>query len=132
MTKPLNLFSLTFIAIITIYLYVLGEDKTIEIIKDAYLYIFSLVPLGLIYLYFKFKLKEYEIIDFNKNTNFSFQTTVIFFLIFQVVDYIYEDGFIGMISQWFLYWIMGIIALLLMGIINYYKNYRLLIKNVLS
>ena len=132
MTKPLNLFSLTFIAIITIYLYVLGEDKTIEIIKDAYLYIFSLVPLGLIYVYFKFKLKEYEIIDFNKNTNFSFQTTVVFFLIFQVVDYIYEDGFIGMISQWFLYWIMGIIALLLMGIINYYKNYRLLIKNVLS
>ena len=132
MTKPINLFSLTFISIITIYLYVLGEDKTIEIIKDAYLYIFSLVPLGLIYLYFKFKLKEYEIIDFNKNTNFSFQTTVVFFLIFQVVDYIYEDGFIGMISQWFLYWIMGIIALLLMGIINYYKNYRLLIKNVLS
>lgn len=132
MTKPINLFSLTFISIITIYLYVLGEDKTIEIIKDAYLYIFSLVPLGLIYLYFKFKLKEYEIIDFNKNTNFSFQTTVIFFLIFQVVDYIYEDGFIGMISQWFLYWIMGIIALFLMGIINYYKNYRLLIKNVLS
>ncbi len=132
MTKPINLFSLTFISIITIYLYVLGEDKTIEIIKDAYLYIFSLVPLGLIYLYFKFKLKEYEIIDFNKNTNFSFQTTVIFFLIFQVVDYIHEDGFIGMISQWFLYWIMGIIALFLMGIINYYKNYRLLIKNVLS
>ena len=132
MTKPLNLFSLTFIAIITIYLYVLGEDKTIEIIKDSYLYIFSLVPLGLIYVYFKFKLKEYEIIDFNKNTNFSFQTTVVFFLIFQVVDYIYEDGFIGMISQWFLYWIMGIIALLLMGVINYYKNYRLLIKNVLS
>ena len=132
MSKPLNLFSLTFIAIITIYLYVLGEDKTIEIIKDSYLYIFSLVPLGLIYVYFKFKLKEYEIIDFNKHTNFSFQTTVVFFLIFQVVDYIYEDGFIGMISQWFLYWIMGIIALLLMGIINYYKNYRLLIKNVLS
>ena len=132
MTKPINLFSLTFISIITIYLYVLGEDKTIEIIKDAYLYIFSLVPLGLIYVYFKFKLKEYEIIDFNKNTNFSFQTTVIFFLIFQVVDYIHEDGFIGMISQWFLYWIMGIIALFLMGIINYYKNYRLLIKNVLS
>ena len=130
MTKPLNLFSLTFIAIITIYLYVLGEDKTIEIIKDSYLYIFSLVPLGLIYVYFKFKLKEYEIIDFNKNTNFSFQTTVMLFLVFQVVDYILEDGFIGMISQWFLYWVMGIIALLLMEIINYYKNYRLLRNSI--
>lgn len=131
MTKPIYLFSLTLISIITIYLFVLGENKTIEIIKNQYLYILSLIPLGLIYLYLKYKLKEYEIIDFNKNTNFSFQTTVIFFLIFQVVDYIYEDGFIGMISQWFLYWVMGIIALLLMGIINYYKNYRLLIKNVL-
>ena len=128
MTKPINLFSLTFISIITIYLYVLGEDKTIEIIKDEYLYILSLIPLGLIYLYFKFKLKDYEIIDFNKNTNFSFQTTVIFFLVFQVVDYIQQDGFIGMISQWLLYWIMGLIALFMMGIINYYKNYRLLQK----
>jgi hypothetical protein len=132
LTKPIYLFSLTLISIITIYLFVLGENKTIEIIKNQYLYILSLIPLGLIYLYLKYKLKEYEIIDFNKNTNFSFQTTVIFFLIFQVVDYIHEDGFIGMISQWFLYWIMGIIALFLIGIINYYKNYRLLIKNVLS
>jgi len=128
--KPAKLFSLTFILIITIYIYVLGEDKTIEIIKDDYLYILSLIPLGLIYLYFKFKLKDYEIIDFNKNTNFSFQTTVMLFLIFQVVDYILEDGFIGMISQWFLYWIMGIIALLLMGIINFYKNYRLLQNSI--
>jgi hypothetical protein len=126
--KPAKLFSLTFILIITIYIYVLGEDKTIEIIKDDYLYILSLIPLGLIYLYFKFKLKDYEIIDFNKNTNFSFQTTVIFFLVFQVVDYIQQDGFIGMISQWLLYWIMGLIALFMMGIINYYKNYRLLQK----
>lgn len=128
MIKPAKLFSLTFILIITIYIYVLGEDKTIEIIKDEYLYILSLIPLGLIYLYFKFKLKDYEIIDFNKNTNFSFQTTVIFFLVFQVVDYIQQDGFIGMISQWLLYWIMGLIALFMMGIINYYKNYRLLQK----
>lgn len=126
------LFSLTFISIISIYLFVLGEDKTIEIIKNQYLFILSLVPLIGIYLYFRVKLKDYEIIDFNKNTNLSFKTTIIFFMIFQVVDYVQQDGFIGMISQWFLYWIMGIIALLLMGIINYYKNYRLLIKNVLS
>ena len=126
------LFSLTFISIISIYLLVLGEDKTIEIIKNQYLFILSLVPLIGIYLYFRVKLKDYEIINFNKNTNLSFKTTVIFFMIFQIVDYVQQDGFIGMISQWFLYWIMGIIALFLMGIINYYKNYRLLIKNVLS
>ena len=88
----------------------------------------SLVPLICIYLYFRVKLKDYEIIDFNKNTNLSFKTTVILFMIFQVVDYIQQDGFIGMISQWFLYWIMGLITLVLMEIINFYKNYKVLQK----
>ena len=124
MTKPLNLFTVTFIAIIVVYLFVFGESKTIELIKTQYLYILGLIPLGLIFIYCRFKLKDYEIIDFNKNAKFSFSTSVIFFVIFQIVDYIQEDGFIGMISQWFFYWIMGIIALFLMEIINYYKNYK--------
>lgn len=124
MTKPLNLFTVTFIAIIVVYLFVFGESKTIELIKTQYLYILGLIPLGLIFIYYRFKLKDYEIIDFNKNAKFSFSTSVIFFVIFQVVDYIQEDGFIGMISQWFFYWVMGIIALFLMEIINYYKNYK--------
>ena len=124
MTKPLNLFTVTFIAIIVVYLFVFGESKTIELIKTQYLYILGLIPLGLIFIYCRFKLKDYEIIDFNKNAKFSFSTSVIFFVIFQVVDYIQEDGFIGMISQWFFYWVMGIIALFLMEIINYYKNYK--------
>lgn len=122
MTKPLNLFTVTFIAIIVVYLFVFGESKTIELIKTQYLYILGLIPLGLIFIYYRFKLKDYEIIDFNKNAKFSFSTSVIFFVIFQIVDYIQEDGFIGMISQWFFYWVMGIIALFLMEIINYYKN----------
>ena len=130
MNKPLYLFPSTFIGIITIYFFIFGENKTFEMIKDEYLYILSLIPLGATFLYFKIKLKDYEIIDFNKNSNFSFQTTVMLFLVFQVVDYIVEDGFIGMISQWFLYWVMGIIALLLMEIINYYKNYRLLRNSI--
>ena len=124
MTKPLNLFTVTFIAIIVVYLFVFGESKTIELIKTQYLYILGLIPLGLIFIYYRFKLKDYEIIDFNKNAKFSFTTSVIFFVIFQIVDYIKEDGFIGMIYQWFFYWVMGIIALFLMEIINYYKNYK--------
>ena len=124
MTKPLNLFTVTFIAIIVVYLFVFGESKTIELIKTQYLYILGLIPLGLIFIYYRFKLKDYEIIDFNKNAKFSFTTSVIFFVIFQIVDYIQEDGFIGMFSQWFFYWVMGIIALFLMEIINYYKNYK--------
>ena len=124
MTKPLNLFTVTFIVIIAVYLFVFGESKTIELIKTQYIYILGLIPLGLIFIYYRFKLKDYEIIDFNKNAKFSFSTSVIFFVIFQIVDYIQEDGFIGMISQWFFYWVMGIIALFLMEIINYYKNYK--------
>ena len=124
MTKPLNLFTVTFIVIIAVYLFVFGESKTIELIKTQYLYILGLIPLGLIFIYYRFKLKDYEIIDFNKNAKFSFSTSIIFFVIFQIVDYIQEDGFIGMISQWFFYWVMGIIALFLMEIINYYKNYK--------
>ena len=128
MNKPVNLFSVALIAIIIIYYFVLGEDKTIEIIKEDYLFILALVPVSFAFLYFKFKLKDYELINFNKNSNISLQSTIMFFLIFQVVDYFSEDGFIGMISQWFLYWIMGVIALLLMETINYYKNYKLLQK----
>lgn len=125
--KTQNLFILSFIAIISTYLYVFGQDKTIEMIKEEYLFIIGLFVLTAIFVFFKFKLKDYEIRQFPQN-NLSFKSTVIFFLIFQVVDYISEDGFIGMISQWFLYWVMGLIALVLIENINYFKNYQL-IKN---
>jgi len=126
LNKPLNLFAITLISIFAVYLYVLGENKTIEIIKSEYLFILGLIVISFVFLYFKFKLKDYEIVDFNQNSKPSLQSTILFFLIFQVVDYISEDGFIGMISQWFMYWVMGVIALLLMETINYYKNYKLL------
>ena len=128
MNKPRNLFIISFIAIITIYLFVLGQTKTIEIIKGEYLFILALIPIGFALLFFKFKLKDHQIINFNKNSNISLQSTILFFLLFQVIDYFSEDGFIGMISQWFLYWIMGIIALLLLETINYFKNYKLIQK----
>lgn len=128
MIKQLSLFFVTFIFIICVYVFLLGENKTIEIIKDEYLYLLSLIPLGFIFLYFKFKLKDYELIGFNKNSNLSFQTTVILFVVFQVIDYIQKDGFIGMISQWFFYWVMGVIALFLMENINYLKNYVVIKK----
>lgn len=128
MIKQLALFSLTLISIIVIYIFLLGESKTIEIIKNDYLYLLSLIPMGLIYLYFRLKLKDYELIDFNKNANLSFRTSIIIFLVFEVIDYIQEDGFIGMISQWFFYWVMSIIALVLVENINYLKNYVLIKK----
>lgn len=120
-----NLFILSFMAIISTYLYVFGANKTIEMIKGEYLFIIALIFISSIYMYFKVKLKDRELIDFNKNSTLSLKSTIIFFLIFQVVDYISEDGFVGMISQWFLYWVMGIIAILLVENINFYKNYKL-------
>ena len=123
--KTQNLFILSFIAIIATYLYVFGQEKTIEMIKEEYISIIGLIVLTAVFIFFKFKLKDYEIREFPQN-NLSFKSTIVFFLIFQVVDYISEDGFIGMISQWFLYWVMGIIAVLLMQNINYYKNYKIL------
>ena len=131
MTNIRNLFILSFIALISTYLLVFGQDKTITMIISEYLFILAIIPILIALLFFKSKLKGYEIIDFNKKNTFSLQSTIGFFIIFQVVDYYFEDGFIGMISQWFLYWIMGLIALLLMQTINYYKNYKVLIaKNV--
>ena len=121
-----NLFIITFIGIITVYLYVFGETKTIEMLKEEYLLLSALVPLSLIFIFFRVKLKNYEIIDFNKNSNLSLKTTIIFFLVFQVIDYVSYGGFIGMISQWILYWIMGLIALLVIENVNFYRNYKLI------
>ncbi|WP_122892856.1 hypothetical protein [Arcobacter peruensis] len=119
-----NLFIFTLLIIIATYLFIFGQDKTIELIKNEYLFVLALIPITLLLLYFKIKLKGKELIDFNKNNAISLKSTIMFFLIFQVIDYISEDGFIGMISLWFLYWVMGLIAYLLMETINYYKNYK--------
>ncbi len=128
MITPAKLFLLTFISIITIYIIVFGQVKTFEMIKAEYLFILALIPISFALLFFKYKLKEYELINFNKNNTFSLKATIGFFIIFQIVDYFYEDGWIGMISQWFLYWIMGVIALLLLETINHFKNYQLIYK----
>ena len=121
-----QLFLATFIAILITYSIFLGNVKTILLLLDATTYILVAIGLSFVLLYYKRKLKTVEIIDFNKNSNLTFQSTALFFLFFQVIDYIYEDGFKGMISQWFIYWIMGVIGVLLMDIINSYKNLKLL------
>lgn len=128
MNNPKILFPLALIGILSTYFFVFGQEKTLEIIKSEYLFILGLIPLSLAFIFFKIKLKDYELIDFNKNSNLSFKSIVMFFLIFQVVDYFSEGSFEGMISLWFLYWVMGVIALLLMENINFYKNYKMIFK----
>lgn len=126
MINTKNLFILSFIGIIATYLFVFGQEKTIELLSSEYLLCLALLPLVIAYTFFKIKLKDFEIIDFIPNSKLSLKSSLGFFLVFQVIDYFYEDGLIGMISQWFLYWIYGIIALLLMQVINYYKNYKMI------
>jgi len=126
-----KLFFSSFIAIVITYSIVLGKVKIILLFLDTTTYIFVALGLLLPLWYYKRKLKTVQILDFNKNNNLTFQSTVLFFLFFQVIDYIYEDGFIGMIRQWIFYWIMGIIAFIVINIINYYKNIQYY-KQVLS
>jgi hypothetical protein len=117
-----QLFLVSLLAILITYSIFLGKVKTILLFLDASIYIFVAIGLLLPLWYYKRKLKTVEILDFNKNSNLTFQSTALFFLFFQVIDYIYEDGFLGMISQWFFYWIMGFIAFIVITIMNYYKN----------
>jgi len=120
--KFLFLFSL--IGILATYFIFLGSFKTFTIISNEYIFILLVLLLWFIGIYLKQKLKEVDIIDFHKQGNITLRTTILFFLFFQVVDYIYENGFIGMISQWFVYWIMGYFAFMLLNVINYYKNIK--------
>jgi len=121
-----SIFILTLLAILSTYLYLFGKEKTIEMVTNEYLLFLAIVPMLSALVFLRIKLKDFEIIDFLPNNQLSLKSSISFFLIFQVVDYFYEDGFIGMISQWFLYWIYSILALLLMQLINYYKNYKMI------
>ena len=129
MIKPLYLFIVTLIVIIISYFSLFGGNKTFELIKNEYLFIIGTFCLFVIMLYFKNKLQNYELIDFTKNSNLSFKSTILIFLFCEIYDYYNEGGFLGMISQWFVYWIMGVFAFLLVENINYYKNYKLILKN---
>lgn len=127
--SPKYLFILSFIVIFSSYLYFLGFDKTLELIKKEYLLLLALGVLLIVFTFFKIKLKNHKLNMFHKNQEQTLKSTIIIFLLFEIYDYYEYDGFIGMISQWFLYWLMGLIALFLLENINYYKNYKMIYKN---
>jgi len=120
------LFFFSFVAMMIVYILVFGKVRTIMLLIDEYIFVLSLIPLWLISLWYKRKLRRIELIDFHQDSGITLKTTVVFFLLFQVIDYVYEGGFIGMISQWFLYWIMGFISFMVLTIVNYHKNYKYL------
>ena len=120
-----NLLILTLISIAVFYYIFLTPEVILAVIKDQYIFMGVILVLTISFLYFKIKLKNLQLISYIPNTNtVPLKSTLIFFAIFQAVDFYYEDGFIGMISQWFIYWVFGVLAWLLTNNINLYKNYR--------
>lgn len=103
--------------------------KIINIVLDEYIFIAILFILMIISFFYKIKLKKHHIIDFYKDSSMSLKNIVLFFLFFQIIDYIFEGGFIGMLSMWFSYWVIGYSGFIVLNIINYHKNVQL-IKSV--
>ncbi|MBL6969861.1 MAG: hypothetical protein ISR68_00515 [Campylobacterales bacterium] len=115
--------SIIFIAIV--YYIFLPVNKIVQIILDEYIIIIlNIVSLPVLW-YFKKKLQNFEIVAYIQNIDeVPLQSTLVFLLIFQVVDFYYEGGFIGMISLWFMYFVFATLIWQITHIINYYKNYK--------
>lgn len=123
--KIKNLLILTLIPIAIFYYIFLTPKVIVEIIKDQYIFMGIILILSISLLYFKIKLKNLQLISYIPNTDtVPLKSTIIFFVIFQTIDFYSEDGFIGMISQWFIYWVFGVLAWALTNNINLYKNFR--------
>lgn len=116
---------ISLIAIAIVYSFVFSFSKIVNIILDEYIAIGISIVLFLIYSILKHKLKNKLLYQFIPNLNYiPIKETLIFFVLFQGYDYYNENGFIGMISLWFMYWIFGLCANFAIHIINLYKNYQ--------
>jgi len=120
-----RLLTASFIAMSTIYYLYLSTEQILEIIKKEYIILGLLVICAIVFVYYKVKLKNLTLISYIPNiNNVDMKTTLGFFILFQIIDFYYENGFIGMISQWFMYWVFAVIAWLVTNNINFYKNYQ--------
>lgn len=119
--KILLLSSLFCIGIV--YAIFLTPQEILKIVQEEYIFLAIAGVSVLSFLYLKRKLRGLKVISYLPDTNsVNLKTTLMFFLLFQAVDFYYEDGFIGMISQWFIYWVFAMIAWMLTNSINLYKN----------
>ncbi len=120
------LFLASLIGIFLTYALFLNKITAIGLIIDELLFIGILVVTILFSLYYKRGLKGHSIVDLKKDSSMSFKNIVLFFLLFQIIDYVYEGGFKGMISMWLSYWVFGYLIFIGLNIYNYYKNYKLI------
>lgn len=114
---------LTLPMIFVVYSIFLSPPHIVNIIfEEQYLILVSFV-IYCIFRYMVFITKDKLLYEFIPNLNHvSIKSTIGFFLLFQVIDFYFEDGFIGMISMWFMYWVFAVILYYLTHIINLYKN----------
>lgn len=120
-----RLLTAALVGIASIYYIFLTPEIIVKIVTEEYIFLAIALCLFSLFTYFKIKLKNFTLITYIPNINqVDIKTTLVFFAIFQVVDFYYEEGFIGMISQWFIYWVFGVIAWLVTNNINFYKNYQ--------
>jgi len=128
MLKTLNIKKLLFfslLAIFIIYYMVFSFEKIIEIVNKEYIFIILNIVLMICIFYYKRKLNGLKIVPYLSNLHtVPTRSTLIIFLIFQGVDYYYQDSFKDMIALWFTYWIIGVFAYLLTNTINLYKNFK--------
>jgi len=116
---------ITFIIVAITYYMLFSISLILTIIKEEYITMLIIFLMMVIYFYFRYKLKDKLLYEFIPNINYvSLKSSILFFLIFEVVDYYSEDGLIGMIKLWFAYWLYGVLAYFLTHNINFYKNYK--------
>lgn len=120
-----TLFILTLPTIFLIYSFVLTPPQIVNIIVEELLTLAFVFILFLIYSVMKKMLSKkviYQLIP--KNSHVPVKQTLLIFFALQLLDFYFEDGFIGMISLWWMYWLFGIGVYFLMDIINFYKNLK--------
>jgi hypothetical protein len=115
----------TFIIISATYYYLFTYEDILNIIKEEYILLgFTLVSF-LLHFYAYLKLRKFDILPFIPKLGLvPIIQSSIFFAIFEVVDYYSEDGFIGAIKLWYMYWLFGLLSWNLVFLFNYYKNIK--------
>lgn len=120
-TKYLLWLSLPII-FLTYYIFLPGIKIFTIIFDEKWSFLFVLISF-VIYLYLKNKLKDKDIFELIPNLNLvHIKQALGLFLLFSFIDYYFEDGFIGMISLWLMYWLFAVGIYLLMNAFNLYKN----------
>jgi len=123
--SSLLLLAVTLFSICITYYYLFNINEILSIIKDEYILSGFVIFSFVILLYSYIKLKNYDILPFVPKLGLvPIKQSIVFFIIFEIIDYYSEDGIIGAIKLWYMYWLFGVLSLNLMYIFNYFRNFK--------